>query len=237
MHQTLLLTTLTTLLTLTSAVPFSSSSPNANANANPNPNSKPPHIHSLDVPLNPPKPSPTMPQGDSAASTRASSLTHTLATLIAHDASASYDLTTCPMTHASRQCCTSITKLADDTTSQLGDIVPWVSGVKVSSLIGLQCKAMAPETPNGDCYESVMCCSDSGVSAEGGGAGGNTNGTPEGSQALFKSGCIPFDEAIEDKKKAIEKSKSEVSFLAEMSPTPRATASGSVSATPKAGRG
>ncbi|CEN60283.1 hypothetical protein ASPCAL02724 [Aspergillus calidoustus] len=235
MHQTLLLTTLTTLLTLISAIPLSSSSPNANAKANPN--SKTPHIHSLNVPLSPSKPSPTMPTGDSVASTKASSLTHTLATLIAHDASASYDLTTCPMTHASRQCCTSITKLADDTTSQLGDIVPWVSGVKVSSLIGLQCKGMARETPNDDCYESVMCCSGNGVSAKGAGAGGNTNGTPDGSPALFKSGCIPFDEAIEDKKKAIEKSKSEVSFLAEMSPTPRPTASASASPTATAARG
>jgi hypothetical protein len=37
---------------------------------------------------------------------------------------------------------------------------------------------MAPETPNDDCYESVMCCSGNGVSAKGAGAGGNTNGTP-----------------------------------------------------------
>jgi hypothetical protein len=37
---------------------------------------------------------------------------------------------------------------------------------------------MTPETPNDDCYESVMCCSDSGVSAKGAGAGGNTKGTP-----------------------------------------------------------
>ncbi|KAL3462572.1 hypothetical protein BJX64DRAFT_139021 [Aspergillus heterothallicus] len=220
MHLTRLILALTSTLTIASAIPLSSSSPEPNNNHKTKQDPPGKNIHSLHNP-HPSKPTPTTPHEDSVASTKASSLTHTLATLIAHDASASYNLTTCPLSHSSRQCCTSITALADDTTSALGTIVPYLTGVKVSSLVGLQCKVMPPETPNADCYENVMCCSDKGASAQSGPVGK----TPDGSQALFKSGCIPFDEAIEEKKKAIEKSKAEVSYLAEMSPTPRPTPS------------
>ncbi|KAL2811335.1 hypothetical protein BJX63DRAFT_433488 [Aspergillus granulosus] len=215
MRLTPLLLTLTTTLTLTSAIPFSSSPA-----ANQDPNTK--NIYSLRSP-GASKPTPTTPEEDGLASTRASSVKHSLATLISHDASASYDLTTCPPSHPSRQCCASIDRLADDTTSELGDLIPYLSGVKVSSVVGLQCKAMSPDTPNIDCYESVMCCSDQGSSTEGG-------TMPGSAQSPFKSQCVPFDEAVEDEKEATEKSKSEARGLAEMSPTPRASARASSSA-------
>ncbi|KAL2863313.1 uncharacterized protein BJX67DRAFT_262756 [Aspergillus lucknowensis] len=194
---------LLTLTTLTTAIPVSSA---------------PTTLQEIRLPA----PTPTVPTTASAtADTKASQLTHELATLLAHDASESYDPTTCPISHASRQCCTSITKLADDLSGQLGELVPWVGGVRVSSLVGLQCKSMAEETPNVDCTDTVMCCS-SGVA----GSGGKTQ-AKAGTQSLFMSGCIPYDKAIEDKKKAIEKSKMQASAMAAMGsssgPTPTAT--------------
>lgn len=48
---------------------------------------------------------------------------------------------TCPPVHPSKQCCTSVSSLADQLTGAngLGDVLPWAQGIQVSSLIGLQC--------------------------------------------------------------------------------------------------
>ncbi|KAL4918502.1 hypothetical protein BDW62DRAFT_200876 [Aspergillus aurantiobrunneus] len=166
-------------------------------------------------------PSPSTPRSTSANS-QASDISNSIATLIASDASASYDPNTCPPSHGAKQCCTSITSLADDLTSQLGGLVPVISGVSVSSLVGLQCTSMADTEPNENCLDDVMCCSSSGK-----GENGSAH-QAAGTQSLFKSGCISYDEAIQDKKDAIAKSKAQASYLAEGS----SPSSSSVVATP-----
>ncbi|CBF74087.1 predicted protein [Aspergillus nidulans FGSC A4] len=138
--------------------------------------------------------------------TASQSLVHSIATLIASSAASSLDPTTCPPTHNSRQCCTSVDSLADDVVGEdaIGGLIPWFQGVKISSIVGFQygTKANVDSGNRGDRT--------------------NLNGQP-GTQSLFKSGCIPYDKAIQDKKEAIEKSKAEASYLAAQSssvPTP-----------------
>ncbi|KAL4758966.1 uncharacterized protein BDW70DRAFT_151998 [Aspergillus foveolatus] len=142
----------------------------------------------------PERPNPTLKPEQATAS---QSLVHSIATLIASSAASSLDPTTCPPTHNSRQCCTSVDSLADDVVGEnaIGGLIPWFRDVKVSSIVGFQYGMRA----------------DVGF--------GNSPGT----QSLFKSGCIPYDKAIQDKKEAIEKSKAEASYLAAQSssiPTP-----------------
>ncbi|KAL5338086.1 hypothetical protein BJX70DRAFT_216678 [Aspergillus crustosus] len=209
-HHHLLLTTLTSLLTLTTSTPLNPTF----TLPHPTPLTRP-HSITTPTPSLPPN-HPTIPESDTA---KATSLTHQIATLLAEDALSSYDESTCPPSHRSKQCCTSINGLADDLTGQLGDVVPWVSGVSVSSLVGLQCTKMADDAPNVDCFASVMCCAAGGGST---GSKGVTNEKP-GTQSLFKSGCIPFDKAIADKKEAIEKSKVQASMLAAEGPAPSAS--------------
>ncbi|KAL4864196.1 hypothetical protein BDV12DRAFT_16327 [Aspergillus spectabilis] len=197
-----LLTTLTALspLSLSSLTPLNPTF----TLPHPTPLTKPHSIHTLTASL------PSAPALNPSETAKATSLTHQIATLLAEDALASYDETTCPLSHRSKQCCTSINGLADDLTGQLGNVVPWVSGISVTSLVGLQCTKMADSAPNVDCLDSVMCCAANGGKTSG-------KGTPDekvGTQSLFKSGCIPFDKAIADKKEAIEKSKMQASMLA-----------------------
>ncbi|KAL4771787.1 hypothetical protein BDW60DRAFT_207852 [Aspergillus nidulans var. acristatus] len=160
----------------------------------------------------PERPNPTLRPEQATAS---QSLVHSIATLIASSAASSLDPTTCPPTHNSRQCCTSVDSLADEVVGEnaIGGLIPWFQDVKISSVVGFQCRAMGEDEQNIDCLSSVMCCSLS----------GNVDGQKPGTQSLFKSGCIPYDKAIQDKKEAIEKSKVEASYLAAQSisvPTP-----------------
>ncbi|KAL4935999.1 hypothetical protein BDV06DRAFT_228289 [Aspergillus oleicola] len=161
-------------------------------------------------------PSPTLSPSSPKAS---AALDHEIATLIASDASASasFDPTTCPPSHESKQCCTSVTELADDVIGEngLGDVLPWLEGVQISSLVGFQCMSMGAKEGNENCLDSVMCCSKS---------EGNPNPSESGEQSLFKSGCVPYDKAIAGKTEEIEESHGEADYLASSSSAPSASA-------------
>lgn len=67
-----------------------------------------------------------------------------LGSLITESAKETSNLNTCPPTHPSKQCCMSITALASDITSEIGEVVPLLSDVKLSSLISLECMSFFP---------------------------------------------------------------------------------------------
>ncbi|KAL4929655.1 uncharacterized protein BDV17DRAFT_290366 [Aspergillus undulatus] len=208
---------LTLLLSLGLSLPLSTASSvsphhtESSIKAPATPSIKSPSIPSIQSPS---PPSPSSPKASAA-------LTHKIATLIASDASASLDPSTCPPSHASKQCCTSIGGVADDIVGEngLGGLVPYLSGVEFSSLVGLQCMSMREKEDNGNCLDSVQCCSLNGeTGAE----------IKPGTQSISKSACIPYDEAIEAKKEAIEMSQAQASYLAasrsSTSAVPRASA-------------
>ncbi|KAJ5602524.1 hypothetical protein N7537_005480 [Penicillium hordei] len=72
-----------------------------------------------------------------------------------------YEAYTCPEGQ-SKSCCMSVQQASGEITKGLGELVPIVSGLQVSSAISFQCKSMAekeaPDTCNGKGY-SPMCCS------------------------------------------------------------------------------
>ncbi|KAJ5517851.1 hypothetical protein N7453_000273 [Penicillium expansum] len=91
--------------------------------------------------------------------------------LIAHSSSASvsasptpspnpYEAYTCPKDKF-KACCMSVQQTGKDIVKQLGDLVPVLSGLQVSSAISFQCKNMtereAPDSCNGQGY-NPMCC-------------------------------------------------------------------------------
>ncbi|KAA8643039.1 uncharacterized protein ATNIH1004_009801 [Aspergillus tanneri] len=110
-----------------------------------------------------------------------------LASLIAASATETSDMSTCPLTHPTKQCCASITEMAGDITKELGELVPILSEVKVSSILSLQCRSMDPNSPNESCTDDVVCCT----------------GMEDTESAIFKT-CKTWDEAITSKKKALD---------------------------------
>ncbi|KAL5047359.1 hypothetical protein BDW71DRAFT_206486 [Aspergillus fruticulosus] len=172
-YLSLLALTLSSTMTLTSANPLEVNNPPIPQAfvQKPTPNAKHPSIQT------PSRSNPTLSPSQASAS---QSLVNSIATLLASSAASSLDPTTCPPTHSSRQCCTSVDSLADEVVggNAIGGILPWFQDVQ------------------------------------------------PGTQSLFKSGCIPYDKAIQDKKEAIEKSKAETSNLAaQFSSVPAPTAS------------
>ncbi|KAJ5685170.1 hypothetical protein N7455_003897 [Penicillium solitum] len=71
-----------------------------------------------------------------------------------------YEAYTCPKGKF-KSCCMSVQQAGGDVVKGLGELVPVVSGLQVSSAISFQCKNMAereaPDTCNGKGY-SPMCC-------------------------------------------------------------------------------
>ncbi|PYH78501.1 hypothetical protein BO82DRAFT_367575 [Aspergillus uvarum CBS 121591] len=65
---------------------------------------------------------------------------------------------TCPTGRPSKQCCQSIESVADSVLQPLGQLVPYLSGVDISSLLALECTGMENTDPNANCFNSVMCC-------------------------------------------------------------------------------
>ncbi|KAL4789584.1 hypothetical protein BDV19DRAFT_394899 [Aspergillus venezuelensis] len=168
MHLSTTTTTLLTLLTtLTTASPLAAAIPSS---------------------INIPNPSLTLSPNSAKAS---AALNHEIASLIASPSSTpKTQPRSCPASHASKQCCTSVTGLADEVIGEngLGDVIPWLEDVQVSSLVGLECMSMGAQG-NENCLESVMCCSKSEA---------NPGATDPGKQSLFKSGCVAFDKAVAD---------------------------------------
>ncbi|KAL4964404.1 uncharacterized protein BDV14DRAFT_77210 [Aspergillus stella-maris] len=197
MHPSTTATLLTLLTALTSASPLAAAIPSS---------------------INLPNPSPSLSPNSPKAS---AALNHEIASLIASPSS-SASITkqnpqpqSCPAAHASKQCCTSVTGLADEVIGEngLGDVIPWLEGVQVSSLVGFECMSMGSQG-NENCLESVMCCS---------GSEANPGATEPGKQSLFKSGCVAFDKAVAD---AGEEGQTEAP-LASSSAAPSASASAS----------
>ncbi|KAE8355763.1 hypothetical protein BDV28DRAFT_24149 [Aspergillus coremiiformis] len=116
-----------------------------------------------------------------------------LSSMIAAKASASSANNTCPPSHRSKQCCESVNSITDDITKPLGDAIPLLEGTTFSSLLGLDCLAMADSDPIESCRQDVMCCDGQpGKNAQGG--------------DLLKE-CVPFDEAVAAKQKALDENK------------------------------
>ncbi|OQD73409.1 hypothetical protein PENDEC_c015G00849 [Penicillium decumbens] len=61
-----------------------------------------------------------------------------------------------------KQCCQSLQETSHDIMKGLGELVPILGGIQVSSKISFQCKNMTPEESPNSCKEkeySPMCCS------------------------------------------------------------------------------
>ncbi|RJE25181.1 hypothetical protein PHISCL_02455 [Aspergillus sclerotialis] len=54
-----------------------------------------------------------------------------------------------------KQCCTSLREPTKEITDGLGQIVPWLKGVKINSLAGFGCTPLMDGIP---CGGEVMCC-------------------------------------------------------------------------------
>ncbi|PTU21065.1 hypothetical protein P175DRAFT_0557742 [Aspergillus ochraceoroseus IBT 24754] len=141
-------------------------------------------------------------------------LAHQIGAFIAHqDADgSSLNPQACPPSHRSKQCCTSVNGMTQDVENELSDVVPLLTDMQVSSILGVQCTAMTAEEPNTDCLDSVMCCH---ADPKQGG----------GTQSLLQSSCLPYNEAIADQDNAIAESETQ----AAASGTPVAVASSSSS--------
>ncbi|KAH8434565.1 uncharacterized protein LDX57_012208 [Aspergillus melleus] len=111
-----------------------------------------------------------------------------LDSLVTQSAKESSNLNTCPPSHPSKQCCMSITALANGVTSEIGEVVPLLSDVKISSIVSLECRPMDADGDNATCLNDVMCCTGTG-----------------GSKSSLMKTCKPWDEALESKKKALDK--------------------------------
>ncbi|PYI08003.1 hypothetical protein BO78DRAFT_442575, partial [Aspergillus sclerotiicarbonarius CBS 121057] len=113
----LLLTTLT-LTPGTTSIPLSNtdSSPSSPSNSNSNTNAAPSQTSTLNTP---------------------EALESAISKIIVQETLTDYNNNTCPPSHRSKQCCESIDNIADQVTDGLGAVVPWVSGIDVSSVLGL----------------------------------------------------------------------------------------------------
>ncbi|RAL01922.1 uncharacterized protein BO80DRAFT_424298 [Aspergillus ibericus CBS 121593] len=175
----LLLTTLT-LTPFTTAIPLSNtdtpSPSNTNSNSNTNTNTAPTPSSTLTTP---------------------EALESAISKIIVQETLADYSNNTCPPSHRSKQCCESIDNIADQVTGGLGELVPWIEGIEVSSVLGLDCYAMADSTPNSQCLHQVMCCD--------GKPSDTDQPTTQSSQAVTSS-CESWDIAMKNKQQAIDES-------------------------------
>ncbi|CAI7651994.1 unnamed protein product [Penicillium glandicola] len=75
-----------------------------------------------------------------------------------------YEAYTCPKGKF-KSCCMSVQQTGKDIINPLGELVPVVSGLQLSSAVSFQCKKMAereaPYTCNGQGYSPMCCDSDS----------------------------------------------------------------------------
>ncbi|CRL29430.1 unnamed protein product [Penicillium camemberti] len=108
------------------------------------------------IPVGNDKPTPTTSVSKSLISPSSSASASASAT----PSSNPYEAYTCPKGKF-KSCCMSVQQAGGDIVKGLGELVPVVSGLQVSSAISFQCKNMAereaPDTCNGKGY-SPMCC-------------------------------------------------------------------------------
>ncbi|KAJ9206277.1 fungal hydrophobin [Paecilomyces variotii] len=67
-------------------------------------------------------------------------------------------ISTCPA-DAKRQCCVTLQEASNTLLSGLGDLVPYLSGVEVGSVLGMGCTDIADNAPDYDCRDTIACCS------------------------------------------------------------------------------
>ncbi|CAI7624764.1 unnamed protein product [Penicillium bialowiezense] len=73
-----------------------------------------------------------------------------------------YEAWSCPATKT-KACCMSVQQTSKDIIQPLGELVPIVGGLQVSSAITFQCKPMDDKEPPASCNKksySPMCCND-----------------------------------------------------------------------------
>ncbi|PWY79650.1 hypothetical protein BO70DRAFT_380246 [Aspergillus heteromorphus CBS 117.55] len=190
------------------AIPLSSSTTNTNTNLNSNTNL---NINKR-TPFSPRQE--TTPEGQTTDATLLNSLNFAPPPLPNPDSLSGGkggNNATCPSVRPSKQCCESLDGVADDVTGELGSLVPWLSGVAVSSVLALDCTGMDDSASTDDCLQQVMCC----------------EGAPGKSTTVetFKGKCQPYDEALKvkaDEEK--EKSKSAAAASASASASAGASA-------------
>ncbi|PLB42336.1 uncharacterized protein BDW47DRAFT_98297 [Aspergillus candidus] len=104
-------------------------------------------------------------------------------------AAANLEYDTCPPSHRSKQCCTSINSISDSLFGKIGKLIPILKDVKISSTAAFDCKGMNDNDPHDQCLMDVMCC------------GGVSNNLDQNS---YKIQCKPYDKAMKDKAKGKE---------------------------------
>ncbi|PKY03869.1 hypothetical protein P168DRAFT_345118 [Aspergillus campestris IBT 28561] len=104
-------------------------------------------------------------------------------------ANSEYD--TCPPSHRSKQCCTSINGITESIFGEIGKVIPILKDVKVSSSAAFDCKGMNDNDSHDQCLTDVMCCD-----------GVSNNLDPK----TYKMHCKPYDKAIKDKAKSEKQS-------------------------------
>ncbi|OOF94335.1 hypothetical protein ASPCADRAFT_131880 [Aspergillus carbonarius ITEM 5010] len=176
MHYPIFLTlslalTLTTLTPVATSIPLSSSTTNTQSQPQSTPSST-----SINTP---------------------EALESAISNIIVQETITDFNNSTCPPSHRSKQCCESIDNIADQVTDGIGQILPWISGVDVSSVLGLDCYAMADSTPNNKCLQQVMCCD---------GKPNDEDQPTTQSGAAVTSSCESWDIAMKNKQDAIDQS-------------------------------
>ncbi|KAL4804894.1 hypothetical protein BDV18DRAFT_141503 [Aspergillus unguis] len=126
---------------------------------------------------------------------------------------------TCPPSRPSKQCCSALSSLADEVTGAngLGSVLPWAQGIQVSSLLGLQCFSMDPTADASKCADTFECCEAPSPEV--------AEKQKAGEQALFKGGCMPFENAWNDQRKKDAKASSSAAAAAASSSAPAASES------------
>ncbi|GAD93538.1 hypothetical protein NFIA_038830 [Paecilomyces variotii No. 5] len=64
----------------------------------------------------------------------------------------------CPA-DAKKQCCVTLQEASKALLSNLGELVPYLSGVQIGSVVGMGCMDMQDDSPDYDCQDTVACCS------------------------------------------------------------------------------
>ncbi|KAL1848404.1 hypothetical protein Plec18167_004812 [Paecilomyces lecythidis] len=64
----------------------------------------------------------------------------------------------CPA-DAKKQCCVTLQEASKELLSNLGELIPYLGGVQVGSVIGMGCIDQPDNAPDYDCQDTVACCS------------------------------------------------------------------------------
>ncbi|EAW14778.1 uncharacterized protein ACLA_001890 [Aspergillus clavatus NRRL 1] len=101
----------------------------------------------------------------------------------------------------SKQCCTSLSQLQTSLLDPVGNVIPLLSGMQLTSLIGLSCRTMSDEHTKTDCADALMCCDAAGE---------------VGASNILQTKCEEFDLAKAKEIAAVERAQGQPSSAARM---------------------